>query len=281
MPQPILTFTNVTFGYDGHPAIHHLSGQLAGGSMTAVLGANGSGKSTLLKGAVGLLKPLDGAIALSDSVRTAYLPQRSEIDRSFPARVVDLVSLGLWPSRGLLGRHTAEDRKRVAEAIAAVGLSGFETRPIETLSGGQFQRALFARVMLQDAGLILLDEPFNAIDDRTVDHLIELIRAWRDQGRTVLVVLHDFELARRYFPQTLLLARRPIAWGPTADVLTEANLRQMRAFDEAWRDDAPWCGDDKPAGEHKHDHAHDHHHEHPHGHSHGHDHAHPHKHAAE
>lgn len=274
MPQPILTFTNVTFGYDGHPAIHHLSGQLAGGSMTAVLGANGSGKSTLLKGAVGLLKPLDGAIALSDSVRTAYLPQRSEIDRSFPARVVDLVSLGLWPSRGLLGRHTAEDRKRVAEAIAAVGLSGFETRPIETLSGGQFQRALFARVMLQDAGLILLDEPFNAIDAKTVGDLVRLIERWHGESRTVMVVAHDLELVRSHFPEALLLARQCVAWGDTRDTLKPENLLKARRFHEAWEDDAPWCepgeeahdhgtpGHDHSGHAHAHGHIHDGHHDH-------------------
>jgi zinc/manganese transport system ATP-binding protein len=269
MSGPVVSFNDVTLGYSSHPAIHHLSGRLAAGSMTALLGANGSGKSTLLKGVAGLLKPLDGSIKLADGTRIAYLPQQSELDRSFPARVVDLVSLGLWTSRGLLGRHTAEDQKRVADAIAAVGLTGFEKRPINTLSGGQFQRALFARVLLQDANLILLDEPFNAVDMRTVDHLLVLISAWRDQGRTILTVLHDFDLARRHFPQTLLLARRCVAWGPTSDVLTTANLERARSFDEAWSDDAPWCESDTakaddPAHEHSHGHGHSHDHQHNH-----------------
>lgn len=275
MPEPVVSFSDVTLGYNSHPAIHHLSGNLAAGSMTAVLGANGSGKSTLLKGIVGLLKPLDGSIRLAAGTRVGYLPQQSEMDRSFPARVVDLVTLGLWPSRGLLGWHTKADRRRVADAVAAVGLSGFETRPIDTLSGGQFQRALFARVLLQDANLILLDEPFNAVDSRTVDHLLTMISAWRDQGRTILTVLHDIEIARRHFPQTLLLARRAVAWGPSDEVVTQANIARARSFDEAWRDDAPWCADDEimatPGDGHSHNHDSAHDHGHAHGHVHHHD----------
>ena len=261
--KPIVRFDNLTLGYGSHAAVHHLSGLLAAGSLTAVLGANGSGKSTLLKGVVGLIKPMDGSVKIAPETRIAYLPQQSEIDRSFPARVIDLVALGLWPSRGLLGRRTAEDNARIATAIRAVGLTGFETRPIDTLSGGQMQRALFARVMLQNASLILLDEPFNAVDQRTITHLLAIIAAWRDQGRTIVAVLHDFDMARQHFPQTMLLARRPVAWGATADVLTPANLEQARTFDEAWQDDAPWCGEEE-AGSHQHGDSHEHAHAHTH-----------------
>lgn len=264
---PIVQCLDVTLGYDSHPAVHHLSGDFGAGSLTAVLGANGSGKSTLLKGIAGLLRPIDGRITVAPGTGIAYLPQQSELDRQFPARVVDLVTLGLWPARGLLGRHTASDRQRVTAAIDAVGLGGFETRTIDTLSGGQFQRALFARVMLQDAQVILLDEPFNAVDARTVEHLIALVKAWRDQGRTVIAVLHDFDLAQRHFPEALLLARRAIGWGPVDQVLTLANRAAARKFDEAWQDQAPWCADDDAiAGlgtprhhHHSHEHA-DHHH---------------------
>jgi zinc/manganese transport system ATP-binding protein len=224
-----------------------------------VVGANGSGKSTLMKGIVGVLKPMSGAIAKAENVRIAYLPQQSELDRSFPARVLDLVSLGLWPKRGLLGRFTARDREAVAAALQAVDLSGFEQRPIDTLSGGQLQRALFARVLVQDADLILLDEPFNAIDAKTVSELIQLIKRWHSEERTVMVVVHDLELVRQNFPETLLLARRPVAWGDTLTTLNPENLLRARRFHEAWEDDAPWC---EPA-EHDHD-----------GHAHQHDHAH-------
>jgi len=265
MPEPVLSFNDLTLGYASHPAVHHLSGSVERGSLTAIVGSNGSGKSTLLKGIVGLLRPMSGQRTIAAGARLAYLPQQSELDRSFPARVVDVVSLGLWPRRGLLGRHTREDRERVASALRAVGLDGFASRPIDTLSGGQMQRALFARVLVQDADVILLDEPFNAIDQRTVADLLALIGRWRDEGRTVMVVVHDLELVRAHFPRTLLLARHPVAWSDTETVLTPANLKLARQFHEAWDEAAPWCAADDAAAHAPHDHAaHG-----PHGHAHG------------
>ncbi|RFC69025.1 MULTISPECIES: zinc ABC transporter ATP-binding protein AztA [Mesorhizobium] len=259
MADTCLSFENLTLGYNSHPAVHHLNGSVRKGSLMAVVGANGSGKSTLLKGIVGVLKPMSGRISITPGTRIAYLPQQSEIDRSFPARVVDLVALGLWPKRGLLGRISAEDRRRLSEALMAVGLGGFEGRPIDTLSGGQMQRALFARVLLQDADLILLDEPFNAIDAKTVRDLLEVVRRWHGEGRTVMVVAHDLEMVRENFPDSLLLARRAVAWGPTSTALHPQQLLAARRFDEAWHEDAPWCGDEhEHKHEHKHPHAHDH-----------------------
>ncbi len=239
--QHVLVFNDLTLGYNNHPAVHHLSGAVEAGSLLAVVGANGSGKSTLMKGIVGILHPIAGAIIRAPGTRLAYLPQQSELDRTFPARVFDLVSLGLWPRRGLLRRHSAADRASVSHALAAVGLSGFETRGIDTLSGGQLQRALFARVLLQDADLILLDEPFNAVDAKTVAELIALIKRWHGEKRTVLVVVHDLDLVREHFPQALLLARRPVAWGQAAETLSADNLLLARRFDEAWDENAPWC----------------------------------------
>lgn len=236
-----VTFEDLTLGYNSHPAVHHLSGVVQRGSLTAVVGANGSGKSTLMKGIVGVLAPLSGKCVVAPDVAVAYLPQQSELDRTFPARVVDLVSLGLWPRRGLLSRHRAEDRGAVAEALSAVGLTGFERRPIDSLSGGQLQRALFARVLVQDANLILLDEPFNAIDARTVTDLIALIKRWHGEKRTVIVVVHDLDLVREHFPRALLLAREPVAWGDARNTLSPENLLRARQFHEAWHEDAPWC----------------------------------------
>jgi zinc/manganese transport system ATP-binding protein len=253
MTQACLTFRDLTLGYGAHPAVHHLDGIVRKGSLTAVVGANGSGKSTLMKGIVGVLRPMDGSVTKAGGTRIAYLPQQSELDRSFPARVVDLVSLGLWPKRGLLGRYTADDRASVSHALKAVGLAGFEKRPIDTLSGGQLQRALFARVLVQDADLILLDEPFNAVDAKTVGDLIALIKHWQGEQRTILVVAHDLDLVRQNFPETLLLARRPVAWGATGETLHPENLLRARRFHEAWEDDAPWC---EPSG-HAHDHSHE------------------------
>ena len=261
MADACVTFSDLTLGYNSHPAVHHLDGIVRRGSLTAVVGANGSGKSTLMKGIVGVLKPMSGHVAVAPGTRTAYLPQQSELDRSFPARVIDLVSLGLWPKRGLLGRMRAEDRDVVSRALTGVGLEGFEKRPIDTLSGGQLQRALFARVLVQDADLLLLDEPFNAIDSRTVGDLVALIKRWHGESRTIMVVVHDLDLVRQQFPEALLLARRPVAWGATAQTLGPDNLLRARQFHEAWDDRAPWCEADEPhAHADAHDHAGHHHH---------------------
>ena len=270
MSNSSLTFSGVTLGYNSHPAVHHLDGALERGSLTAVVGPNGSGKSTLMKGIVGILKPMAGTIKIGEGQRTAYLPQQSEVDRTFPARVYDLVALGLWPQRGLTGWITGADKVAIRAALHAVGLEGFESRGIDTLSGGQLQRALFARVLLQDANLILLDEPFNAIDTKTVGDLIALIKQWNGEKRTVIVVAHDLHLVREHFPETLLLARQEIAWGKTGATLTPENLARARRFTEAWNDDAPWC--DAPGDMHRHQHSEHGHENHDHSHHHHADH---------
>lgn len=241
MTDACLTFRDLTLGYNSHPAVHHLSGAVRTGSLTAVVGANGSGKSTLMKGIAGILRPLSGACVAGRAESLAYLPQQSELDRSFPARVIDLVGMGLWPRRGLLRRHNAGDRQALTDALVAVGLEGFEKRSLDSLSGGQLQRTLFARVLVQNADLILLDEPFNAVDEKTVADLIGLIKDWHHEKRTVMVVAHDLDLVREHFPEALLLARRAVAWGSVDDVLTSQNLACARHFHEAWDEAAPWC----------------------------------------
>ena len=130
---------------------------------------------------------------------------------------------------------------RVSQAIGDVGLTGFEQRAIGALSGGQLQRALFARVLVQDAAIILLDEPFTAIDNATTRDLMALIGRWRQEGRTVIAVLHDLDLVREHFPRTLLLARTAVAWGATGEVLTIDNLAAARHMIEAPDPHAPLC----------------------------------------
>ncbi len=239
--MPAIRLANLTLGYDRHPAVHHLSGDIAQGSLTAIVGPNGAGKSTLLKGIAGALSPLDGGVTLSKGKRLAYLPQSADLDRSFPIHVYDLVAMGLWGQAGIFGRIGLGAKSKVEAAIAAVGLTGFERRPIGALSGGQMQRALFARLLLQDADIILLDEPFTAIDARTTADLLALVQRWHGENRTVVAVLHDIETVRRAFPQTLLLARETVAWGETANVLTADNLLKARRMVEAFDSHAPAC----------------------------------------
>ncbi|MFN3350740.1 zinc ABC transporter ATP-binding protein AztA [Pseudorhodoplanes sp.] len=240
---PQLQFRNLTLGYDRHPAVHHLSGEVPSGALLAVVGPNGAGKSTLFKSIVGALKPLAGQVDLLGVSQKdiAYLPQAAEIDRTFPINVYDLVAMGLWRKTGLWGGFSKADHAKIHEAIAAVGLTGFERRAIGTLSGGQMQRMLFARLLLQDAKLVVLDEPFNAIDAKSCADLVALVQGWHKEGRTILAALHDLELVRATFPQTLLLAREPVAWGDTPSVLTAENLKKARQMCEAFDEQAAAC----------------------------------------
>jgi zinc/manganese transport system ATP-binding protein len=249
---PSVELSNLTVSYRQHPALHHISGEFAQGSLTAIIGPNGAGKSTLLKSIAGLLPVQGGGTTINGQacpalkistprLQLAYLPQQSELDRSFPMNVRDCVLLGLWSQTGAFGSATTAMLACVNAALQAVGLEGFERRPVGTLSSGQIQRALFARLLVQDAQLILLDEPFNAVDSKTTAALLALVLQWQREGRTVITVLHDDAQVRTYFPQTLLLARECIAWGPTADVLTDANLQRARAMAEAWDETAAIC----------------------------------------
>ncbi len=239
-----LTFNDVTFGYGQDPAVLDVQTEVREGSLTAIVGPNGAGKSTLLKGVMGTLSPVSGHVSFGaiQPEDIAYLPQQSEVDRSFPITVLDLVSMGLWRHIGPFGGLRRGHRARVSEAIAAVGLEGFERRAIGSLSGGQMQRVLFARLLLQDAQLVLLDEPFTAIDAKTTADLIDLIKRWHGEGRTVMAVLHDMDAVRSHFPDTILMARELVAHGPTDRVLTAENQFRARQMCEACAGTPHTCG---------------------------------------
>jgi zinc/manganese transport system ATP-binding protein len=240
---PAISFHDLTLGYDRHPAVHHITGEVHRGDLLALVGPNGAGKSTLLKAIVGQLKPLSGSLTLDGLKRSdiAYLPQQIDIDRSFPITVFDAVAMGLWRQ---IGTWRGLDRRlnlAVLEAFATLGLQDLGDRSVGALSGGQFQRVLFARLLLQDAAIILLDEPFRAVDTKTVDDLLRLIHRWHGEGRTVIAALHDLDQVREHFPKTLLLAREVVAWGPTKQVLTAKNLAKSRQLTEAWDEHADVC----------------------------------------
>ena len=235
-----LRLVDLTVSYDRHPAVHHVSAEIPAGEMTAIVGPNGAGKSTLLKALLGLAPHIEGRIECA-ARRIAYLPQQAEVDRSFPISVFDTVLLGRWSRFGGFGAARHVDIHDAQHAIEAVGLGGFERRPIDTLSVGQFQRVLFARLLLQDADLVLLDEPFAAIDAKTVADLMALIQRWRAEQRTVVCVLHDLDQVRRDLPNSLLLARELVDAGPTPRVLSAENLLRARAMAEAWDEHADAC----------------------------------------
>lgn len=251
---------DVTLAYHGHPAVHHISGVFELGSLTAVVGPNGAGKSTLLAAMAGLKRLSQGRVTrfgdLNKPGAVAFLSQLSAINADFPLRVLEVVAMGAWPRSGALGAIATNERIAMARALDQVGLLGFEDRLIDELSVGQLQRVLFARLIVQDAPAILLDEPFSALDAATTRDLLAVIANWHQQGRTVIAVLHDLDMVRASFPQTLLMARELVSWGQTSTVLTPAHLAQANQRSLAWVDSASWC--DAPAHTHAHGHEHTH-----------------------
>jgi zinc/manganese transport system ATP-binding protein len=247
MTTAAISLHDLTVAYHRHPAVHHLSGEFARGSLTAVVGPNGAGKSSLLDALVGRLSAASGRVDIARDLvgRIAYLPQQSQIDRSFPVRVLDVAQLGHWGRLPWWSGATEAQHNQALRALATVGLSGFEDRWVNEMSVGQFQRLLFARLLLQDAPVILLDEPFTAIDERTCADLLVLVARWHAEGRTIVAVLHDIHQVHHHFPHTLLLAREAVAWGPTSEVLNTQNLARAREISLHWDSHAEWC--DVPA----------------------------------
>ncbi|HIJ38300.1 MAG TPA: ABC transporter ATP-binding protein [Rhodospirillaceae bacterium] len=241
--QPMIALQDLTLAYDRHPAVHHLSGAFAKGSLTAVIGPNGAGKSSLLQALAGLKKPAEGKMLFDGIARhdVSYLPQYQAIDETFPISVLDVIQMGHWHRVGPFRAINKALHQQSHAALSSVGLDGFADRAFGSLSVGQRQRVLFARLMVADSRLILLDEPFTAIDTRTTKDLLRLVERWHGEGRTIIAVLHDFEQVRRHFPQALLMARELVAWGATPTVLTSENLLAARAMSEAWDVDADIC----------------------------------------
>lgn len=220
----MIALQELTFGYRRQSPLGILSGRFHSGSLTAIIGANGSGKSTLLKTLAGLLPPLAGAFTIDNAGKNAigYLPQLAEFDRQFPVSVCDLVLMGALPHCGILRGIGAEWRDKAMQALNAVAMTPFAHQHIGTLSGGQLQRVLFARLLLTQSPIVLLDEPFTGIDTQTTQALLLIIRRLHDEGRTILAVLHDLDLVAAHFPQVLQLANGGHRWGTSGSILSGA-----------------------------------------------------------
>lgn len=227
-----IELVDASFGWHGQAALTSVSGSFAAGGMTAVVGPNGAGKSTLIKGIMGVLRPMTGSVRIGGAGRSelAWLPQAAELDRSFPVTVLDLVAMGAWRRVGGWRRYGGGELDRCMHALETVGLADAAGRGVDTLSGGQMQRTLFARMLVQDAPVLLLDEPFAAVDSHTAEDLMALLCGLHGQGRTVIAVLHDLDLVRGHFPECLLLSGSVVAWGDTAQTLSDAHLQAARQW---------------------------------------------------
>jgi zinc/manganese transport system ATP-binding protein len=227
---------DLSVNYPKTPVLSGLSCSFEAPNLWAIAGPNGAGKSTFLKTLLGLQKISKGTIRFRGvcPCDVAYLAQHHQLDRHFPLTVGDTVAMGLFREVGLFRRYTSLQRDKMQEALDQVGLSSFGKTPLQALSGGQFQRVLFARLILQDASIILLDEPFVGVDNRTLDDLVNLLHLWVKEGRLVVAVLHDLELIREHFPKTLLIARHFYKTGDTKDVLNRENVRESIVISRQW-----------------------------------------------
>ncbi|KMV33788.1 metal ABC transporter ATP-binding protein [Franconibacter pulveris] len=216
----MITLNNLVTGYAGKRLTCPLNGAFRPGSPTAIVGVNGCGKSTLLKTLAGFLPPLSGSVSWpGDKKIIGWLPQQNELDHDFPLTVSDVVAMGAWPNAALTQGLRGETLSRIDAALEQVGLTALRRHTLNRLSGGQFQRMLFARLLVQDAPIMLMDEPFTGIDSQTSDALLEVMATLNARGKTLLVVLHNQQMVHRHFPETLWLHHGHYRWGQTASVL--------------------------------------------------------------
>lgn len=223
---PVIALHSLSVRYGPHLALQDVSGQFRAGSLTAIAGPNGAGKSTLLKAIAGILRPTQGEVILSPEIagRVGYLPQISAVQRDYPLTVGQAVATGLWPEIGNYRRLSPKMKESACRALADVGLEESQEKPVGDLSGGQFQRMLFARLLLQDPQVLLLDEPFAAIDAETTRKLIALLLDWHKKGKTIICVLHDLLLIKKYFPESMLLAGKCLGRGHTHELFEQKLL---------------------------------------------------------
>jgi len=230
-----LSVRNATVTYrNGHTALRDATFKIPAGTITALVGVNGSGKSTLFKAIMGFVGLAAGEItilgqpvnaALKKNV-VAYVPQSEDIDWNFPVLVEDVVMMGRYGHMNMMRIARAADHEAVAAALARVGMSDFRKRQIGELSGGQKKRVFLARALAQDGPVILLDEPFTGVDVNTEDAIVKLLRSLRDEGRVMLVSTHNLGSVPEFCDRTVLLNRTVLAYGPTVEIFTQANLEK-------------------------------------------------------
>lgn len=223
--------TDLTLAFQQRPVLWDVDLEVPQGVLMAIVGPNGAGKTTLLRTVLGLLRPAAGEVRVfgrpyAEQRRlVAYVPQRGSVDWDFPTTALDIVTMGAYGGLGWVRRPGAPERARAADALAQVGMQNYANRQISQLSGGQQQRVFLARALVQDAQIYLMDEPFQGVDATTERAIVDLLRALRVDGKTVVAVHHDLQTVAEYFDHVMLLNVRRIAAGPVDRVFNEENLR--------------------------------------------------------
>jgi len=226
-----LEVEDLTVAYADQPVLWDVDLQVPAGVKMAIIGPNGAGKSTLVKAAMGLVRPVAGEVRIFGRPREsargqiAYVPQRATLSWDFPTDVLDVVTMGTYGRLGWFHRSGAVQRQQAEAALEQVGMTAFLRRPIAELSGGQQQRVLLGRALVQDAPIIILDEPFQGVDAPTERAIIDVLDGLAEEGKTIIVVHHDLQTVPEYFDSVLLLNVRAIDSGPVSEVFTEENLR--------------------------------------------------------
>lgn len=226
-----LSIEHLTVSYQGQKALIDISLQIPAGKITGIIGPNGAGKSTFLKGMLNLLKTDSRSVKLGQTPidlqkkRVAYVEQRSALDLSFPINVLEVVLLGTYPKLGLMKRPKKEDKANALAALQTVQLEAFAKRQIGELSGGQLQRVFIARVLAQDADVIVLDEPFVGIDMTSEKVIMDILKQLKEAGKTIVIVHHDLHKVAHYFDEIIILKKRLIAAGPVATTFTNKNIQ--------------------------------------------------------
>jgi manganese/iron transport system ATP-binding protein len=231
MTAPVLELRDAAFTHPGGSGVRGLDFSIEPGEAVALIGPNGAGKSTLLKGLLGLVPRTAGTVLLDGADHAAngmigFLPQSAELDPDFPITLEQVVMQGRYRRLGLLGWPGRADRAAVGSALDAVGLSPLARRRFGELSGGQRQRGLLARALASEPALLLLDEPFNGLDQQNRDALIDTLRSLKARRVAVLVSTHDLELARQVCDAVLFVNGEQLAFGPVDEVLTLGNVQE-------------------------------------------------------
>lgn len=232
MANSVISIRGLSVSYDRKRVLTNVFLEISQGQLYGVLGPNGAGKSTLFKAILGLIDINAGKIAiegkpLKEKRKTmVYIPQKSEVDWTFPATVFDIVLMGRYPHKKMFQRINDHDREVAMEAMRELDIEHLKDRQIGELSGGQQQRVFLARAVCQEADIYFLDEPFVGVDITTEGKIIQLLQELAHQGKTILVVHHDLNTVPDYFDQVIMLNQRLVAFGPTEHTFTQENIAQ-------------------------------------------------------